>query len=178
MSQPSDGPLPGFMKRPQLQCSSHGLSHLVSRSLTCSPSLGWRDPTVSVQRPPLSGSEGPFSARGSQVPLQCSDSEQMWLLEVAQVPWYFLVIKLFLSAPPLSKSFPPAQSQNWTSYPTDSTNVPSTAGPAIPISQMGHQRHQMKPPGLGHTAGVWWAGSQPRPLLPPHSPPSEHRPAG
>lgn len=142
MSQPSDGPLPGFTKRPQLQCSSHGLSHLVSRSLTCSPSLGWRDPTVSVQRPPLSGSEGPFSARGSQVPLQCSDSEQMWLLEVAQVPWYFLVIKLFLSAPPLSKSFPPAQSQNWTSYPTDSTNVPSTAGPAIPISQMGHQRHR------------------------------------
>lgn len=73
---------------------------------------------------------------------QLSSPDTSWLLNrssnYAKIP-----------APSLSTT----QNEN-TSYSTDRTDVPSTAGPAAPIVQMGHLRHQIKPGPGPHSWGV------------------------
>lgn len=145
----------------------------------------------------MTGGTGPHSCRCSPLPLRPAEAPSQYVapsycsnaltqnmqLGSPDTSWLLNRSSNYAKIP--APSLPTAQNEN-TSYSTDRTDVPSAVGPATPILQMGHLRPQIKPLGLDHTAGAWWARRQALasapalPVLCPRLPalPAEHRPAG
>ena len=178
MSQPHNEPITRFHEDTRTEHFSKGPLHIAFITLLiwtaghCSPSTGWRDVTTIRTASPDSGTEGPFLSTWLPVTAptliqnmhgfggQLSSPGISWLLSHSSNDANKNSSSLLLYCTRHPSPSLPAEAQNWnTSYPAGSTELPSTACPAIPISLTGHQRHQMKQPGPGHRAGVWWVRS-------------------
>lgn len=131
---------------------------------------------VRYNLPPTQAQRGRFSAQGSQLLLQCSDSEHACLLGAARLSCYFPVIKpsprlcknsssiLSYCSKPSSPSLPSQLSASGHLLPTDCNNGLSTMSAATAWKALPLPFYRWDDRGTGWnnlaraTAGVQWGG--------------------